>query len=59
MLLTIVPGLVEVAATGLAAFTAAGIEQLAYSLTPEYADLFSLFGFTNHVSALPWVVPNL
>lgn len=35
MLLTIVPGLVEVAATGLAAFTAAGIQQIAYSLTPD------------------------
>lgn len=45
MLLAIVPGLLEVAATGLAAFTAAGIQQAAYSLTPGYADLFSLFGF--------------
>ena len=45
MLLAIVPGLVEVAATGLTAFTAAGIQQVAYSLTPRYADLFGLFGF--------------
>ena len=45
MLLAIVPGSLEVAATGLTAFAGAGIQQIAYSLTPGYADLFSLFGF--------------
>jgi len=45
MLLAIIPGLLEVEAIGLTAFTAAGIQQIAYSLTPGYADLFSLFGF--------------
>ncbi|OCL00563.1 uncharacterized protein K441DRAFT_104822 [Cenococcum geophilum 1.58] len=53
MLLAIVPGLLEVTATGLAAFTAAGIQQIAYSLTPDpsMGDTQSLVDMRSYAAA--------